>query len=229
MDVYAEQSISNPGIDKHRKRTKVFVILRYVCIAAVLLLLFLLFVMPIQSEGNIWLQFLYNFLLCLFLAVPFVLLFIFLGKYINRTNVEFDYYLNGDLFRIVQVINRKKRKKLVEVGLSTFQSVGRVTADAYERYASFKGIKNIIAFCEAEDENDIIYIYYVVDGVSYLLHIQPDEVMLMSLRRGIPRMTVLDKSLNTPIKKPVVTESKTEAKTETKEAAEEVEFKEEKQ
>ena len=217
MDVYAEQSIGNPGIDRHKKRTKIFTVLRYVCLVAVVILFFFLWIMPVQKEGNIWLQFLYNFLLCLFLAVPFVLLFIFLGKYINKTNVEFDYYLNGDLFRIVQVVNRKKRKKLVEIGLSSFESVGRVTSDAYERYASFKGIKNIIAFCEAEDENEIVYIYYVSEGTPYLLHIQPDEVMLMSLRRGIPRMTVLDKSLNMPVKKPVVNNAEAEKETSVKE------------
>ena len=204
MDVYAEQSIANEGIDRHKKRTKILTIVRYVCIAAVIFLFFLFWLLPAQKEGNVWLQFLMNFLLCLFLAVPFVFAFIFIGKFINRTNVEFDYYLNGDLFRIVKVVNRKKRKKFVEIGLSTFESVGRVTSDAYERYASFKGVKNEIAFCEVEDENEIVYIYYVLEGIPHLLHIQPDEVMLMSIRRGIPRITVLDKSLSMPIKKATV-------------------------
>ncbi len=210
MDVYAEQSIGNPSIDKHRKRTKILIVIRYISIAAVIFLFFLFWMLPAQNEGNVWLQFLMNFLLCVFLAVPFVFAFIFIGKYINRTNVEFDYYLNGDLFRIVKVVNRKKRKKFVEIGLSTFESVGRVTCDAYERYASFKGIKNEIAFCEVEDESDIIYIYYVLEGVPHLLHIQPDDLMLMSLRRGIPRITVLDKSINMPVKKPSVTPEKKE-------------------
>lgn len=210
MDVYAEQSISNEGIDKHRKRTKILTVVRYVCIAAVIFLFFLFWLLPAQSEGNVALQFLMNFLFCLFMAVPFVFAFIFIGRFINRTNVEFDYYLNGDLFRIVKVVNRKKRKKFVEIGLSTFESVGRVTSDAYERYASFKGIKNEIAFCEVEDENEIVYIYYVLEGVPHLLHIQPDEVMLMSIRRGIPRITVLDKSLSMPVKKTTVAPEKKE-------------------
>ncbi len=210
MDVYAEQSINNDGIDKHGKRTKILTIVRYVCLAAVVIFFFLFWLLPAQEKGgNIALQFLMNFLFCFFMAVPFVLAFIFIGKFINRTNLEFDYYLNGDLFRVVKVVNRKKRKKFVEIGLSTFQSVGRVTSEAYERYASFKGIKNEIAFCEVEDENEIVYIYYVVEGVPHLLHIQPDEVMLMSIRRGIPRISVLDKSLSMPVKKsPVATEKK---------------------
>lgn len=213
MDVYAEQSINNEGIDRHKKRTKILTAVRYACIVAVILLFFLFILMPAQKEGNVWLQFLMNFLFCVFLAIPFVFAFILIGKYINKTNLEFDYYLNGDLFRIVKVVNRKKRKKFVEIGLSTFESVGRVTSDAYERYASFKGIKNEIAFCEVEDENEIVYVYYVLEGVPHLLHIQPDEVMLMSIRRGIPRITVLDKSLSMPIKKPALaTENKEEDK-----------------
>ena len=205
MDVYAEQSVSNNSITKRRTRTKILTVIRYICIAAAIFLMFfvLFWWMPISSSGNVGLQFLINFLFCLLMALPFGAAFILIGKYINSTNLEFDYYLNGDLFRVVKVINRKKRKKFVEISLSAVESIGRVTSDAYDRYVVDKGIKNEIAFCEVDDESDIIYVFYVIEGVKHLLHIQPDEVMLMSLRRGIPRISVLDKSLSMPIKKTV--------------------------
>ena len=213
MDVYAEQSVSNNGITRRSTRTKILTVIRYICITiAIFLIVFVpLWWMPISMEGNIGLQFLINFLFCVLMGSPLIAAFILIGKYVNSTNLEFDYYLNGDMLRVVKVINRKKRKKFVEISLSAVESVGRVTSEAYDRYAAFNGIKNEIAFCEVEDENDIIYIFYVVEGVQHLLHIQPDEVMLMSLRRGIPRMTVFDKSISAPVKKPT-TENEEENK-----------------
>jgi hypothetical protein len=201
MEVYAEQSVVNDGIDKHSKRTKTFVIFRYACIAAIAVLFFLFWLTPVGGESEGWTPILLNFVFYLFMMVPFVLIFIMLGRIIKKTNVEYDYYLNGDVFRVVSVINRKKRKKLLETNVSRFESVGRLSADSYDRYAADKQTKKVFAFCDYSDEDSVVYIYYSTDGGRLLLHIQPDGEMLTALRRSVSRITVLDKSLNMTVKK----------------------------
>ncbi|MDR2202354.1 MAG: hypothetical protein LBP26_06330 [Clostridiales bacterium] len=199
MELYAEQSVNNGDIDKHAKRTRVFYGLRYVCVAAWVIVFFMIWFIPSDAQ-NVALQLLMNFLFGFAIVSPFVVLYIFLGRFITRTNTEFDYYLNGGIFRAVKVVNRKKRKRMVEFNLSAIESIGRVSADAYGRYAAARDVKKHIAFCGEPDEDEIVYVYFVSDGAGQLLHITPDENMLTALRRSVVRITVVDKSLNTPLK-----------------------------
>lgn len=195
MDVYFEQSVDNPNIDKHSKRTRVLTILRYICIGAIVLIAMLGWVMPIGTEETASVATLLWALLYIVLAIiPFILTFIFLGKFIANSSLEYDYLLNGSLFRIVKVINRKKRKKLLEVPVGGFESLGAIESDAYDRFAASKDTKKLYAITDYSREDRIYYIYYIVDGTKYLLHITPNNDMIMALRKSVTRITILDKS-----------------------------------
>lgn len=193
MDLYCEQSVANANIDKHSKRTKTLGILRYVCITIVIILALLIFVMPID-EKKPGLSFLMGFIMLLLIMIPFIVTYILLGRMLVNSNLEFDYYLNGSTFRIVKVVNRKKRKKMVEVNTSVFESLGHISAEAYERYAGSKDVKKLFAITDYEDEDSVYYIYYSFNGTKYLLHIAPSNDMVMALRKSVARITILDKS-----------------------------------
>ncbi len=198
MEVYFEQSVDNPGIDKHSKRTRVLTILRYVCVAIVLIIFMFGWFMPIGSEEDAGPMVILWALLYIVLGMaPFILLFIFLGRFIARSSLEFDYVLNGSIFRIVKVVNRKKRKKMLEAPVAGFESLGNIQSEAYDRYASSKDIKKLFAITDYENEERIYYIYYVADGARYLLHFTPNNDMIMALRKCVTRITVLDKSFKT--------------------------------
>lgn len=109
MDVYFEQSLINDNIDRHSKRTKTLTVIRYVCIAVIVLIVLLAITLLIDISSVA--SFFVSLLLVLLMMAPFVLTYIFLGRMIANGNLEFDYLLNGSMFRIVKVINRKKRKK----------------------------------------------------------------------------------------------------------------------
>lgn len=199
MDVYFEQSVDNPNIDKHSKRTRVLGILRYVCIVAVILIaMFGLMFMPVGKEGNVdGMTILWSIIYLIFSIAPFVATFLLLGRFIARSNLEYDYYLNGSMFRIVKVVNRKKRKKMLETQVSGFESLGAIQSETYDRYASSKEIKKLYAMTDYENEARVYYIYYVSDGVRYLLHFTPNNDMIMALRKSVTRITILDKSFKT--------------------------------
>lgn len=199
MEVYFEQSVANPNIDKHRKRTQVLTVLRYVCIGVAVVIAMFGWLMPIGNvEGtNPLLAILWVLLLIVLGMAPFILAFFFLGRIIANGNLEFDYVLSGNLFRVVKVVNRKKRKKLLETQVSGFESLGHINSEAYDRYASTKEIKKLFAVGNYDDEDLLYYIYYVSDGNKYLLHFAPNNDMIMALRKSVTRITVLDKSFKT--------------------------------
>lgn len=192
MDVYFEQSLINENIDKHSKRTRTLTVIRYVCIAAIVLivLLAITLLLDISSVAS----FFVSLLLVLLMLSPFVVTHILLGRLIANGNLEFDYLLNGSMFRIVKVINRKKRKKLVELNVSSFESLGHISSEAYDRYAGSRDVKKLFALTDYENEDTVYYIYYTLNGNKYLLHIAPNNEMIMALRKSVGRITVLDKS-----------------------------------
>lgn len=192
MEVFFEQSVENDSIDKHKVRTTVFTVIRYVSL--IIGVIVGIFGIMFTDVGNGWLTALVSIAFSIFMIVPFILLFIFLGRFISKTSLEFDYVINGDVFRIIKVVNRKKRKLFVNTPVSSFESLGSLNSDAYDRYAGSKEIKKQFALTDYSDENKIYYIYYVKDAVKYLLHIQPDNEMIGSLRKCVTRITVLDKS-----------------------------------
>lgn len=208
MDIYFEQSLGNAGIDRHKKRTKVCGIIRYVCLAAIILwsVIALTWFINISSVGAFFLSTLF----ALLILAPFVTTYIFLGRLIANGNLEYDYLLNGSMFRIVKVINRKKRKKLVEIQVSSFESVGHITSEAYDRYAGSREVKKLFAITDYEDEDSIYYIYYTLNGTKYLLHIAPNSEMIMAIRKSVPRITVLDKSFKIRGREPGDTAEKTD-------------------
>lgn len=192
MDVYFEQSLTNDNIDKHSKRTKTLTVIRYVCIAVIVLIVLLAITLLIDISSVA--SFFVSLLLVLLMMAPFVLTYILLGRMIANGNLEFDYLLNGSMFRIVKVINRKKRKKLVELNVSSFESLGHISSEAYDRYAGSRDVKKIFALTDYENEDTVYYIYYTLNGTKYLLHIAPNNEMIMALRKSVGRITVLDKS-----------------------------------
>lgn len=192
MNIYLEQSLTNANIDRHKKRTKVLTIVRYVCIAAIVIIAMLAvtFLLDVSSVASFFISLLFVILM----MAPFVGTFIFFGKIIANGNLEFDYLLNDSMFRIVKVINRKKRKKLVELNVSSFESVGHISSEAYDRYAGSRDVKKLFALTDYDDEDAVYYIFYTLNGAKYLLHIAPDNDMIMGIRKSLPRMTVADKS-----------------------------------
>lgn len=199
MDIYFEQSVTNEKIDKRKKRNKILSIVRYVVLAAGIILGYVLFTVTMFTPlENGWTAVAIQAVVGILAIVPFVLAFIFMGKHISNGNMEYDYFVVNGNFRIIKVINRKKRKRMLEFSLSSIENMGKIESDTYDRYAASKDIKKVFALCNTDDEENIIYIYYGSDGAKQLLHIEPNDDMLIALKRSVARMTVLDKSLKMP-------------------------------
>ena len=195
MEIFYEQNVGNPKIDKHKKRNTVLSVLRKVLLAiGIILAIIMILTLQITNALSVVLQLVFVILL----VAPFVVAFFLLGRFLRNANSEYDYILSGGNLRIVQVICRNKRKLYATVPVLSIESVGRLSCDAYERYAAAKTVKKQFALCNYEEEDRLTYIRYRNDGVDYLLHIEPNDEMVSSLRRSLPRIGIMDKSMNTP-------------------------------
>lgn len=205
MEYYCEQNVSNPNIDKHNTRTKVLNVLRKVLLG-IGIVLFILYVwigigeLPVSSGAG---TILINAVFAIMLLAPFVLAYILIGRRLRTTNSEYDYVLNGGKLKIIRVILRNKRKLMATIQMDCIESIGKITSEAYERFYATKNVKKQYAICNYDDEDEVIYVRYRAEGEDYLLHIEPNEEMLTALKRSLPRLSIVDKSLTVinPIKK----------------------------
>lgn len=193
MEIFYEQNVSNTRIDKHRKRNTVLSILQKVfLVLAFIIALIVFFTLQLRGALAVILQIVFGLLL----LAPFVLAYFFIRRYLRNANSEYDYILNGGILRIVQVILRNKRKLFAAIPIDCIESIGKITCEAYERYAAGKGTKKKYAICNYDDEENIAYIRYRSEGEDFLLHFEPDEEMVSALRRSLPRFSIMDKSMN---------------------------------
>lgn len=194
MDIYYEKNVTNESIDKHKKRNtvlKVFKIASVVWLVLIGVFIFQFFGWSGRSAVIIIIE-------LVFLLAPPICSILLFTKLLANLNCEYDYYVTDEKFRIVKVINRVKRKKMLEVPLSAFVSVGSVNSENFERYAADKSVKIVAAYCN--EENYPIYVYLNDETEKKLLILETDEKFLIALRRAL-NSTVIETELKLYISK----------------------------
>ncbi len=200
MEIFFEQNVDNPNIDKHKKRTTVLSVLSKVfLVLGIVLAIVGIGGIALPSGGNVVLTIALQIVFSLLMGAPFVLAFFLIRRFLRQSNAEFDYILNGNILRIVRITMRVKRKLLATVPMDCVESIGRITCESYERNAANKSIKKQYAVCHYEEEENLAYIRYRSNGEDFLLHIEPNEEMVTALRRSLPRISIMDKSMNMPV------------------------------
>lgn len=141
---------------------------------------------PIQ-EGVSWQQIVIGLLLLLLLPISLFVSAFFLKKIINNINPVFDYVLNGRDFYILRIYDNVKRKKFLKINVSQMSSIGKISLESYNRYASDPNIKKVFALTNPQNEENIYYMLYNEEGRKMLLHFEPNEECIMHIRRTIGR------------------------------------------
>ena len=194
MDIYYEKNVANEGIDKHKKRNTVLKVLKIVSIVwlvVTVILIFQFFGFGNRNVVSIIIE-------LLFLLVPPICSILLFDRLLANLNCEYDYYIMGDKLRVVKVINRVKRKKMLEVPLSSFVSVGSADSENFMRYASDKSVKIVSAYCN--EENYPIYVFLNDETEKKILVLETDDKFLISLRRAL-NATVIETELKLYISK----------------------------
>ena len=183
MEVFYEKNIINESIDKHKKRNTVFNVIRIVSIVLLVIEVYFFVVwLPIPFDKGALAVTLCIFASLVLISFPVCVLLVF-TRLLKRLNAEYDYYILGDIFRIVRVENRKKRKKMLETPLSAISSIGLVESEAYDKFDIDKTIKKIHAFCN--DDALLGYIMLSDDGEKKLVTIELDNEFIVNLKNDI--------------------------------------------
>lgn len=191
MEVFFEKNVVNENIDRHKKRNVVFNVIRIISIVILIVeIYFILSFQGIPVDQGAWAVVLSIFSSLIIIAPPIASIIVF-SMLLSRLNAEYDYYIAGDVFRVMQVINRKKRKKFTEFSVSAISELGILESENFERYNADKTIKKLNAFCN--EDSLLGYVYFTVDGEKKLLILELDEEFLLALRKALP-MSVLDGS-----------------------------------
>lgn len=192
FETYVEQNNVRNNPKSGRGRAMVYRVLSYVFIALGIICLFMWQFVPIP-EGTSLPMLLLGFIpLIIFQVGLFVSAYVMRRAYL-RTNPEFDYILNGNMFRIALVLNRSKRKKFLELRLSEVIAMGTVGSDSHDRFAGDRSVKKVFALTNPEEEDVIYYMYYNADDKRCLLYFEPKEEMLLALKRTLGRNIFSDK------------------------------------
>lgn len=192
MEVFFEKNVVNENIDRHKKRNVVFNVIRIISIVILIVeIYFILSFQGIPVDQGAWAVVLSIFSSLIIIASPIASIIVF-SMLLSRLNAEYDYYIAGDVFRVMQVINRKKRKKFTEFSVSAISELGILESENFERYNADKTIKKLNAFCN--EDSLLGYVYFTVDGEKKLLILELDEEFLLALRKALP-MSVLDGSV----------------------------------
>ena len=192
MEIFFEKNVVNENIDKHKKRNVVFNVIRILSI--VILVIEIYFILSFQGipvdQGA--LAVVLSIFSSVIMILPPITSIVLFSLLLSRFNAEYDYYIAGDVFRVMQVLNRKKRKKFLEASMSAISEIGTLESENFERYNIDKSIKKMNAFCN--DDSLLGYIYFSLDGEKKLLILELDDEFLFALRKALP-MSVLDNSV----------------------------------
>jgi hypothetical protein len=183
MEIYYEKNVTNESIDKHKKRNIVLNVLKVIGFI-VMFLIIAIFINFVEVDNIIVTVFMLT-MLAFTIAFEFIIF-----RLLRNLNVEYDYYILGDIFRIVCIYNRKKRKKLIEIPTSSIASIGFTESETFDRYDADKDTKRVIAFC---NEYDVLYIFTNRDGEKKLILVESDPDFAINLKRAL-HPTVIDNS-----------------------------------
>ena len=192
MEIFYEKNVVNESIDKHKKRNTVFNVIRIISIVLLVFeVYFFITWQPIPVDKGALAVVLSILASLVLISFPVCILLVF-TRLLKRLNAEYDYYIFGDVFRIVRVENRKKRKKILEVPLSAVSSIGLVESESYDKFAADKTIKNVHAFCN--DEALLGYFMLSHDGEKKLVTLELDNEFIANLKKAVS-LSTFDSSL----------------------------------
>lgn len=189
---YFEFNAANPR--NRGNAGKVFIILRRVSVYAMFIAAALLFHLPWGARDGVsqGMVIFYNILIILMVEMPLLGCY-FLFRQLARRYFEYDYFIYGDVMRIVRIQNNLVRKPLIDVNLCDIESVGIYKSDSYS-LAETSADKTESYACNATSPF-YMYIAATCEGKRKMLILEYDYLFTTALRRAMKRESAFDRDL----------------------------------
>ena len=134
----------------------------------------------------------YNILIILLVEMPLLGCY-FLFRQLARRYFEYDYFIYGDVMRIVRISNKLARKPLIDVNLCDIESVGIYKSESYS-LAETSADKIESYACNATSPF-YMYIAATCEGKRKVLILEYDYLFTTALRRAMKRESAFDRDL----------------------------------
>ncbi len=222
MEIFYEKNVVNKKIDEHRTRNKILRVLQLVSLGIFAFIFVSLFSVTVYDPDESDAARAYVFLIVLLsLLLPLSLYFLF-GWILRMVTVEYDYVIMGDRLKILKMVNRKKRKPVLDVDFSSINLIGLVGGEKFNYLYAARSANVKKYFCNPDALK--IYIYLTdYKGRSFTI-IEADDDFLINIKKALKNFSTIDDDLkkymlDTRRKNEVASEQcdVTVAKTETKE------------
>lgn len=173
MDIFVEQLVK-------RKRRAIDYIRIAACILAMLLVVYiLLYGLMLDGIGFI------IYVVCGCLIYILYLL-------VTATNMEYEYCFTNGALDIDKIINKRSRKRLIEVNARRIDMMASSCTPNFKRLVDDKSIKKIYA-CTSVSDEDTYYIDFVNDdGKRFVLVFNPNEKIRDGFKRYNPQKVFLN-------------------------------------
>ena len=215
---YYEYNANNPKNNDKGGRT--FIILKRACVYVILIAAALFIILlPCTAWEGVSLEtvIIYNILIILLVELPPLGLYFLFRKLSNRY-FEYDYFIYGDLLKIVRISNKADRKVMMDVNLCDIENVGIYLSDTYSTVS--QSAHKVHSFACNADSPFYAYISANCGGKQEILIIEYDYAFVTALRRMMKRESAFDKDLILILRKT----EKENAKSQSEEQSEESKF-----
>lgn len=121
----------------------------------------------------------------LLITVPSIALGVFFWRKKDEAYLEYEYaYTCGDL-EVAKIINSKRRKTLCRFSCSDIETIGKISASNYSRYASMPGAKKLYATFSKKGNENVYFVFYTGKKGKVVLHFEPDEELLRYIKKHL--------------------------------------------
>lgn len=176
MDIFLEQLVK-------RKRRPVDYVRIGACILAMLLVIYFL---PLGMEilAKAGLGFIVFAVCCALIYVLYLL--------VTATNMEYEYCFTNGALDVDKIINRRSRKRLIEINARRIDMMAGTKTPAFDRIKQDRSIKKIYA-CTGVEDADTYFVDYVDDnGKRIALVFNPNEKIRDGFKRYNPQKVLLN-------------------------------------
>lgn len=189
---YYEYNACNPK--NNTSGGKIFISLKKTAVILILVsITLILILLPWNYEGlPTGLSVFYNILIICLIELPLTACYFIFNK-LSKRYFEYDYFILGEVLKIVKILNKVTRKSVLEVNLSDIENIGIYKSGSYE-CAAASAVKEKSFACNQTGEF-YLYILALSEGKRELYITEYDFGFVSALRKAMKRETVFDKDL----------------------------------
>lgn len=189
---YYEFNVSNPR--NNESGGKIFLTLKKASVIIIMIAITLFLILIPWKTENVptSITVFYNILILCIVVLPLLGCYFIFNKLAKRY-FEYDYFILGDVLKIVRIQNKISRKSVLEIDLSNIENIGIYNGESYK--IAVESVSKETSFACNENSDFYLYVVALNEGKRELYVLEYDFKFVTALRKALKRETVFDKDV----------------------------------